>query len=95
MNTADSEQAHSIDVANALKQRFESDALLGASELPVRIPDPASIPVMSLQPVSEEETKRRRVQLDIADTVTRRNPCSPQSIIWSAVIGKSNGGRST
>lgn len=67
MNTADSEQARSIDVANALKQRFESDALLGASELPVRIPDPASIPVMSLQPVSEEETKQRRVQLDVID----------------------------
>ncbi len=46
----------SLEIARALKCRFETDALLGASDLPIRIPKPGE--------VSAEELTRRCSELD-------------------------------
>lgn len=46
----------SSEIARALKCRFETDALLGAGELPIRIPKPGE--------VSDEELTRRCGELD-------------------------------
>jgi len=54
-------------LAQALRERFESDAMLGASALPIQLPDPRSIPVVSRQAIGEDEVKRRQVELDVID----------------------------
>ena len=38
-------------VAQALRERFESDAMLGTSALPIRLPEPSSIPVITRQEI--------------------------------------------
>ena len=60
-------QASDINIAKALKQRFEADALLGARALPVRILEPEPIPVLHRQPLDNAEVKQRQVQLDVID----------------------------
>ncbi len=64
MNANISDRSH---VAQALRERFESDAMLGASALPIRLPDPSSIPVVTRQGISEGEAEQRRVELDVID----------------------------
>ena len=56
------------DLAQALRDRFESDAMLGASALPLRLPDPSSIPVLRRQEIAEDDVKQRRVELDLIDS---------------------------
>jgi DNA polymerase len=65
------------EIAKALRNRFECDAILGAGALPVRIPrtggggSPSSeanvTPVPARPPVSAEEAEQRRLQLEAID----------------------------
>lgn len=61
------DSASPIDLARAIRQRFETDALLGARALPVRIPDPASMPVVRRQSLDEAEVAERQRALDVID----------------------------
>ncbi len=67
-------------VERALRDRFESDAFLGARTLPVRIPERAAVgghgpddasrvsaPVRTRQAIGEDESKQRQVRLDVID----------------------------
>ena len=63
----DQTQSNSVDVAQALRDRFDADAILGATALPLRVPDPGSIPVVARQPIDEEQIKHRQVALDLID----------------------------
>lgn len=56
-----------IDLAKALRDRFEVDAMLGASALPVVIPDPADRPGVCRQALDDEEIGRRQAALDVID----------------------------
>ena len=67
MKAENSGQASNIHVGHALKQRFESDALLGASHLPIKVQDSVAMPVIARQPIAEDDAKQRQVQLDVID----------------------------
>ena len=64
MTTNNQNRGH---VAQALRERFESEAMLGASALPIRLPDPSSIPVVTRQEIDEDEVKQRQIELDLID----------------------------
>ncbi len=56
-----------IDLASALRARFEADAMLGASVLPVVIPDPFDRPGVCRQALDDDEIGRRQAALDAID----------------------------
>jgi uracil-DNA glycosylase family 4 len=66
-----------IDVARALRERFEADAMLGARALPIVIPKrpdpppvlskPTALPVVRRQALDDEEVRRRQEELDSID----------------------------
>lgn len=55
------------DLAKALKQRFEADAFLGASVLPIPPPDLTPEPVRTRQTLVDDEIRERQTRLGLID----------------------------
>jgi len=78
-----------IDVARALRDRFEADAMLGARALPVVIPDPMAVPGVCRQALDDKEVRRRQAALDAIDNgeVSACTKCALSSTRTKTVFG--------